>query len=96
MQEGLLWFDANPKTALNEKIAQAADRYQHKFGRRPNLCYVNPLMLPGDEPMECGGVRLIPARNILKHHFWIGVEETAEPQEIPGERETTAEGACVQ
>jgi len=78
MHEGLLWFDADPKRALNEKIAQAADRYRHKFGRKPNLCYVNPLMLAGSEPAECNGVRLVPSRNVLKHHFWIGVEETAD------------------
>jgi hypothetical protein len=78
MHEGLLWFDADPKRALNEKIAQAADRYRHKFGRKPNLCYVNPMMLPGSEPAECNGVRLVPAPNVLKHHFWIGIEETAE------------------
>ena len=75
MHEGLLWFDADPKRALNEKIAQAADRYRHKFGRKPNLCYINP-MLPA--PAEYNGVRLVPSRNVLKHHFWIGIEETAE------------------
>ena len=78
MHEGLLWFDADPKRALNEKIAQAADRYRHKFGRKPNLCYVNPMMLPGSQPAECNGVRLVPSRVVLKHHFWIGVEEATE------------------
>jgi hypothetical protein len=78
MHEGLLWFDADPKRALNEKIAQAADRYRHKFGRKPNLCYINPMMLPGSEPAECNGVRLVPSRSVLKHHFWIGIEEAAE------------------
>ncbi len=78
MHEGLLWFDADPKRALNEKIAQAADRYRHKFGRKPNLCYVNPMMLPGNGPAECNGVRLVPSRHVLKHHFWSGIEETAE------------------
>ena len=78
MQEGLLWFDADPKRALNDKIAQAADRYRHKFGRKPNLCYINPMMLPGSEPSECNGVRLVPSRHVLKHHFWIGVEDATE------------------
>ena len=78
MHEGLLWFDADPKRALNEKIAQAADRYRHKFGRKPNLCYINPVMLPGSQPAECNGVRLVPSRIVLKHHFWIGIEEAAE------------------
>jgi hypothetical protein len=35
-------------------------------------------MLPGSEPSECNGVRLVPSRHVLKHHFWIGVEETAD------------------
>jgi hypothetical protein len=77
MQEGLLWFDADPKRELAEKVARAADRYRYKFGRKPNLCYVNPTMV-GNDPVECNGVRLVPAANVLKHHFWIGVEETTE------------------
>ncbi len=85
MNEGLLWFDADPKRALSEKIAQAADRYQHKYGRKPNLCYVNPLMLPGGET-GCNGVRVIPSRYVLKYHFWIGVES----RELEAEHAGTA------
>jgi len=80
MQEGLLWLDADPKRDLAEKVARAADRYQFKFGRRPNLCYVNSAML-GQSPLEFNGVRLVPANNILKHHFWIGIEESVEMRE---------------
>jgi hypothetical protein len=79
MNEGLLWYDGDPKKALSEKIAQAAARYQHKYGRKPNLCYVNPLMLPGNGPAEYGGVRIEPMRNVLKHHFWIGVDDERIP-----------------
>lgn len=88
MQEGLLWFDADPKRDLAEKVARAADRYRLKFGRRPNLCYVNPSTLDrvsaelaATSPVELNGVRLVPADNVLKHHFWIGVEEVAELRE---------------
>lgn len=77
MQEGLLWFDADPKRDLADKVARAADRYQFKFGRRPNLCYVHSSMLDGST-VEFSGVRLVPAHNVLKHHFWIGIEEAAE------------------
>lgn len=80
MQEGLLWFDADPKRELAEKVARAADRYHFKFGRRPNLCYVNSSML--DRGLtEFDGVRLVPADNVLKHHFWIGIEEHTELRE---------------
>jgi hypothetical protein len=74
MQEGLLWFDADSKRDLAEKVARAADRYRFKFGRRPNLCYVHASMLDQGS-VELDGVRLAPAANVLKHHFWIGVEE---------------------
>lgn len=76
MQEGLLWLDADPKRDLAEKVARAVDRYRLKFGRRPNLCYVNSSMLENG-PVEVKGVRLVPASNVLMHHFWIGEEETA-------------------
>jgi len=76
MQEGLLWFDADPKRDLAEKVARAADRYRFKFGRRPNVCYVNASQI--DDTMELAGVRLVPAHNVLEHHFWIGVEEMRE------------------
>jgi hypothetical protein len=80
MQEGLLWFDANPKRDLAEKICRAADRYHLKFGRRPNLCYVNPANLITGST-EINGVRLVPADNVLKHHYWIGEEEPARLRE---------------
>ena len=77
MQEGLLWFDANPKRDLADKVSLAADRYRVKFGRRPNLCYVHSSMLDSGA-VEFDGVRLVPANNVLKHHFWIGIEEATE------------------
>jgi hypothetical protein len=80
MQEGLLWFDADPKRDLAEKVARAADRYRFKFGRRPNLCYVHSSMLERGS-VELNGVRLVPADNVLKHHFWIGIEEGAKLRE---------------
>jgi hypothetical protein len=88
MQEGLLWFDADPKRDLAEKVARAADRYRLKFGCRPNLCYVNPSSLGRESAqaattgaLELNGVRVVPADNILKHHFWIGVEELTQLRE---------------
>lgn len=80
MQEGLLWFDADPKRDLTDKVARAAERYRFKFGRRPNLCYVHPSVLERGS-VELNGVRLVPAHNVLKHHFWIGIEESARLRE---------------
>ncbi|MBN1219238.1 MAG: hypothetical protein JXM69_09950 [Anaerolineae bacterium] len=73
MKEGLLWFDNDPRRKLSDKIGQAVTRYQVKFGRRPTVCYLNVAELNG-ESGEIKGIRLQPASNVLRHHFWIGVE----------------------
>jgi hypothetical protein len=81
MNEGLLWLDADPKRDLAAKVARAAGRYRERFGMRPTTCYVNSGQWPG-LPADVGGVRLVPADNVLRHHFWIGVEEGAALKDI--------------
>ncbi len=46
MKSGLLWYDADPKKPIWDKIEEAAQRYYEKFGVRPNTCFVNPAALP--------------------------------------------------
>lgn len=70
---GWLWFDNDPDRTLEEKVTRAATRYQEKFGQAPNVCYVHPQAISGEE-QQCGAVRLVAARHILLHHFWLGVE----------------------
>lgn len=74
MQEGLLWFDNNPERKLGEKIKQAADRYQAKFGRKPTVCYLNTTMFESNQA-NINGIELKPAKNVRPHHLWIGVDE---------------------
>ncbi len=82
MQIGLLWFDNDPARGLTMKVADAARRYQEKFGAPPDTCYVNQAALGGSAltigagPSQAAALRIVPATNILPHHFWIGVEET--------------------
>ena len=74
MKEGLLWFDNDPKRALADKVKRAASCYQTKFHRKPTVCYVNLVDL--NEPLESvGSVDLRPAKNVLRHHLWIGEED---------------------
>jgi hypothetical protein len=82
MQTGLLWFDSDPARSLSVKAEAAARRYREKFGILPNTCYINQAALGGAEmavTLHAGAsdaiVRLLPAANILPHHFWIGVED---------------------
>ncbi len=73
MREGLLWFDNDPQRKLADKIKRAATRYQVKFGRKPNLCYLNAVDFDG-QTEEINGIRLRAVTNILRHHLWIGVD----------------------
>jgi len=74
MNVGMLWLDDDGRTTIEEKIKRAADYYQHKFGQAPNTCHVNTKMLKDE--LEVGAIHVVPARNILPHHFWIGVDSS--------------------
>lgn len=70
---GWLWFDNDPKTSLEEKIAQAAGRFQQKFGQPPRLCYVNERALTGLQA-TCGRTRVLSATNVRPGNFLFVVE----------------------
>lgn len=87
IKEGLLWYDNDPKAGLEEKIRRAVTRYREKYGRLANVCYVNPVTLSGrlsgegsfDLPLGNGmSVRVVQVRNVLPHHFWVGVSTKQE------------------
>lgn len=72
---GLLWFDDNPGRDLAEKINQAAQRYEQKFGAYPNVCYVHPSTLGDGKLKAVGDVHVSSRRSVLLHHFFVGVEK---------------------
>jgi hypothetical protein len=72
MKEGLLWFDDHPGRDLIDKVGRAAERYRLKFGRSPNVCYVNPTMVNSEEA-KAGSLLVLAARTVLPNHFWVGV-----------------------
>jgi hypothetical protein len=84
MQTGLLWFDNDPHRDTVLKIQEAARRYKEKFGVAPNTCYVNQADSgEGELKLSFQGtqaalLRVIPASNVLLHHFWVGIEEQRE------------------
>ena len=88
MIEGLLWLDADPKRDLTTKVERAALRYKRKFGRAPDRCYVNQAMIDGTQ--QVNGIQVIPAHNVLRHHFWIGVEDEGQEPVEPEPEETPA------
>jgi hypothetical protein len=46
MNLGMLWFDNDPKAALDIKVERAAAYYRRKYGKTPTLCFVHPSMFP--------------------------------------------------
>ncbi len=72
IQENLLWFDDNPIRSISDKIERAAQRYQQKYGHTPDVCYIHP----GEgEADPAGSIKVLPAKSVLPHHFWLGVED---------------------
>lgn len=74
MNIGMMWFDNNPKTPLNDKVREAAAHYRAKYGKAPDMCLVNPAML-AEPQMQEGKVIIRSMRSIMPGHLWIGVDE---------------------
>lgn len=82
MDVGLLWYDADPKTLLEEKLTRAVARYREKYGRMPDICFVHPHSANGRDDGDSNlsfrlespkaTVRVVSAPNILLDHFWLG------------------------
>ena len=74
MREGLLWYDDTPDRILADKIMPAVRRYREKFGVAPNVCFVHVSELDSEQQVD--GVRVSSRPTVLRHHFWVGREET--------------------
>ena len=82
MDIGMLWYDDDRQRTLDQKVARAVEYYASKYGSRPNLCHVNPGMLPAGATIAAG-VRVMPARMVMANHFWLGVAEAAGTADRP-------------
>jgi hypothetical protein len=71
LEWGLFWFDDTPGRTLEEKIKQAASRYQIKYGQPPTLCFVHPSALGDVESV--GGIEVNGLKTVLPSHLWLGV-----------------------
>lgn len=76
MKTGLLWFDDNPNTTLEDKVLRAAAHYERKYGRRPDLCFVHPGAFGGNgQARKADGVEVRPGHSVLRDHFWLGLAD---------------------
>ena len=75
MEIGLLWYD-DTQMEFAAKVQQVAQRYEEKFGARPNRCYVNSAsMLGGAKKLSLNGLKALASTSVLPDHFWVGLEE---------------------
>ena len=72
MNIGMLWLDADQVRSFTEKVTRAAEYYREKYGRAPEICYVNTAMLP--EETSIGQIEVKPIKSVQLHHFWIGMK----------------------
>jgi hypothetical protein len=77
MQPGMLWQDKDIKEDVDNSISRAADYYNKKFGRKPNLCYVHPSNLRGqmNSYEEKDEIALKPNSKLSPKYLWLGIEE---------------------
>lgn len=80
MKTGMLWFDNDPKTDLSSKIDRAALYYRNKYGKRPDLCFIHPTMLPTIQQntparQMLAGVEVRINNMVMPNHLWIGLGE---------------------
>ncbi len=75
----MMWFDNNPKVALDDKLLQAAEYYTRKYGQKPDTAIVSGKDLGNEQArtggllVEAHGVRVETMRAIMPGHMWIGV-----------------------
>jgi hypothetical protein len=78
MKTGMLWFDDTAKRSFDIKVERATKHYREKYGRSPNVCYVHPSCLPSSASSNV--IKVLAAKDILPHHFWLGMAEKREAE----------------
>lgn len=92
MLTGILWFDNDLKRTLEQKLTRAIEYYTNKYGRKPELCLVNPGMATADDLNSVEHIITARAwRGVVPNHLWIGVEEAIELSPPKMERERDME-----
>lgn len=73
METGMLWFDNDPHSDLPAKVNRAADYYQKKYGKKPDVCFVHSSAVK--EVQRFNGIEIRGSQMVLPNHLWIGLLE---------------------
>lgn len=68
-----MWLDDDKSRTIEEKVKRAAMYYRQKYGKKPNVCYVNHSALEGE--MKVDKVVVLPAGHVRPQHLWIGINQ---------------------
>lgn len=88
---GLLWFDNDQKKTWQQRVKEAAERYQQKFFIKANRCYVNgktvnPKLVIFDSGAfveEIDGIQVYLSDTTLINHFFVFHKgENPQPQAV--------------
>lgn len=77
MKVGMLWLDSGDEVDLARRVARAAAYYAEKYGRKATLCLVHPETAGEAPPASVADLTLRVRPDVLRQHFWIGVDESA-------------------
>jgi hypothetical protein len=75
MKTGMLWYDNNPKSTLEEKIIRAVEYYKKQYGDTPTLCYVSTEAGLKSSEEVLGGLTVRINKTLHPKHIWIGFKE---------------------
>lgn len=74
------WYDPDKKRPAAEKLAEAIERYEEKFGSVPEVCLTSAA-----DAAELAGKADLPVRAVTfisRHTFYVGVEDAPESGEL--------------
>jgi len=77
---GMLWFDNDPKTTVEQKVAKALKHHVTRFGRDAEIIVMNLKNVEGvdlDQLSKSCNVTIKVARYVTTQHMIVGFEEQA-------------------
>jgi len=77
MKTGLLWYDDDPATTLEEKVRRLTKYYRRKYGFKPDTCHVHHSIFAGKKKkfVVVGDVTVSGSGAIQMGYFWAGCQD---------------------
>ena len=70
MNIGMLWYDNDKTTTIEQKIEKAVAYYQEKYGKPATCVFVSK----NETLIKIDGIDIQNNRAVLPDHLWVGVK----------------------